>query len=816
MTEAFRLGFLSKVAVDSAASAAAGDSYEPPEDVKWFFDNIVPAIKSRGNDGVSSDQTYNKTLYTPGLYKKIPMFLRSVESDPGLQGGGAFGVNGYAKPTVREFGGAPESFGQVVLAKRPLNGDVPRTAVHELKHRQNWDGDLLWRWAQALNPFNKNRVWLKEQSGRSAKDDRLLSEAYGFTKADAGDFYKGEQATTHAEHQFDIMRELAKSLGHLPSAAEYVDYVQNADADTLQRWRGLAVNGYQDAADDRIRPTAKDAVDLEEFPALSALMSPKQVRKTRWYRLAPEAFEPELEEGKYKYFQPKEMYRQYLNRTQRRFTNEQLEAFRRVLLEVARNNAGGDVVGRYGFETKRAAVTPDYDSVPEWILGLGLDTPKPQPVAAPPAHTPSKREREEARVWEDVNNRLAKNPPSPGVWAGIDREDRERIDRLRKKDLFPAEKYGGEPGFFFFTKGPMPITSYEHFNLALPESPVPYPDGVTDFWLRRYNPFRVVNGSGNLMYYDPKYKANVYRLDPFKGSYRDDDTSDAVHPWQKNAVRFGSTKDGLRAGIMQMQDRIKSGITPADLAAMYSDYDAGLASLRNGLDAGLDGNPSLGAAELGRLLHDRGLIREDDSDFAWDPNAGGWVWRDDPHSGDPIYEALRNRAEDLVANGSDFERTLSKLVTVGDDGRIVADGLDYGKIARAVLDQALGGDSSSITDDQIRAAIDDAKVPYRLSPQEESVMYERNGDRSMRQNVPDPDALNAEIDRLLAQAGGQVTTRANGPDEEPGPNAVADGAGSSTPWALGGAAAASALAVLLYLRSRRTKKRHNGTEGDTK
>lgn len=306
---------------------------EIPENVKYFYDNIVPAIKARGNDGTSYGQTYNESLYVPGFYDRVPVYSVKREHSAFPDSHAIVGYQDGSYRSSLNKSGVP---GRVVAID--WEKDNAPTIVHELKHAQNRDGARMYRW---YSPWK----FYDEPSGRSGKDDMLLDDAYAFEKSDVGGMnLRQEQATTHAEHQFAIMNELAGKLGRMPTADEFVKYVTDADRDTLARWRRYKPNGYQESADKRLEmPGEIPESDLQSLPESFSYASPDSIRNTDWYRKSPDLFDPLLKrlgpDSKGTMY-PREIYRSGIMRRGKGFSDDKLDAFRKALLEVARNNGG--------------------------------------------------------------------------------------------------------------------------------------------------------------------------------------------------------------------------------------------------------------------------------------------------------------------------------------------------------------------------------------------------------------------------------------------------------------------------------------------
>lgn len=205
-----------------------------PDQVKHYFDVIVPYIKQRGNPDQSRPEfKYNTMRYGPRVYEKPGMSV-----DPASVAARGDRASAYATAQ----GG--------IVFRNPVPD--PGTIVHELKHFQNLDGLLTSINGGPLVPL---------MSGRSPMDDARLARAYPLQPSDirlSNDAkpktmrqVANERATTHAEHQFRIMQELWGKLGRPPRPEEFTQYIESADPATVRRWRSIGVNGYQNSMDAR-------------------------------------------------------------------------------------------------------------------------------------------------------------------------------------------------------------------------------------------------------------------------------------------------------------------------------------------------------------------------------------------------------------------------------------------------------------------------------------------------------------------------------------------------------------------------------------
>lgn len=323
------------------------DKISPDADTRHFFDTIVPYIKSHSDTAGTPGVDYNASKFVPGFYRSVDIRKKKLPSN-------MMGASSQRRGVRIDHSAVGNS----------------STLVHELKHQQNQDGFADYSAWQNYIPFTKKRFI---QSGRSAADDRLLSDAYHFTQGDVGPYYpfadedrlkiilRAEQGTTHAEHQFAIMRELKEKLGRNPTGEEFVDYVRAADLDKLNSWRREFVpNGYQYRADARnpspqygqYRRTAEEEAEKLDFPRWVDFASKSEMDKHKqqpWYN--PDIFRRSTDEGdpfdkttesgirggfnpKYKWIDGRIEQMREQNTKSR---EPELESFRRALMNVAKN-----------------------------------------------------------------------------------------------------------------------------------------------------------------------------------------------------------------------------------------------------------------------------------------------------------------------------------------------------------------------------------------------------------------------------------------------------------------------------------------------
>lgn len=193
-----------------------GYRVEPDDDVKYFYDVIVPWLKQNSETAGTAGVDYDASKFVPGFYNSVPV---------------RYGDTG---------GAAAYSAGENGIVLGPTNfSRSDSTMVHELKHQQNND-ELL------------------RQSGRSKSDDALLKRVYRFTPEQMLQYYSQpwnygavsrESAATNAEYQFRIMGHLHRILGRRPTPQEFKDYVtRQMPADKVIEIFTRPVNAFQQKA----------------------------------------------------------------------------------------------------------------------------------------------------------------------------------------------------------------------------------------------------------------------------------------------------------------------------------------------------------------------------------------------------------------------------------------------------------------------------------------------------------------------------------------------------------------------------------------
>ena len=225
------------------------DRVEPNEDVKYFYDKIIPWLKQNSETAGAPWVDYDAAKFFPRFYNRVPIRYDDTPSN----------VSGY-------------SFGEdgIVLGTSE-SGRSASTLVHELKHQQNND---TYRYRKNYNPFNRSFGVLEApQSGRSKADDALLKRVYGFTPEMMWEVFRipsgvirgyapelAESGATNAEYQFKIMQDLSSKLGRRPTPQEFKQYVMKMPSDEVLRYFTTYVpNGYQQE-ELRRRHDARDAV----------------------------------------------------------------------------------------------------------------------------------------------------------------------------------------------------------------------------------------------------------------------------------------------------------------------------------------------------------------------------------------------------------------------------------------------------------------------------------------------------------------------------------------------------------------------------
>ena len=355
------------------------DRVEPEDDVKYFFDTIIPYLKKNSTTAGKPGVDYDASKFVPGFYDSVPISYGDVSTWKDTSGAA------YSSPTEG-----------VVLGPSEFARKNPSVKVHELKHQQNNDSFGSYRKAYRFNPFKLDswlngaqwdHVWTPAMSGRSAADNALLTRAYGFNKSDAGGLPgyvpEYEQATTNAEYQFAIMQRLASELGRRPTPQEFKDYIVNMPSDdVVSIFNGMSPNEYQNSALRRRRSAPVEAFEKEHGKMLAAGqrsglypdsaykkvrvgydergISPEEARKTEWYKLNPEFFENEIKrvEDSHKefpnasyYFSPGELLDDELRTKQfdewdkfiqdkSEYSDEDVDAIRKAWSDVAKNDNG--------------------------------------------------------------------------------------------------------------------------------------------------------------------------------------------------------------------------------------------------------------------------------------------------------------------------------------------------------------------------------------------------------------------------------------------------------------------------------------------
>lgn len=305
-------------------SSSGGDKEPKPEPVKeptlfddpqlkHFSDVIVPDIKKRYGDIGAKD--FDDTYYKPGAFgtsvtlgNKIPWLQR-------LRGAGGL---------TRED---PSGY-RIDIPSKSWFSDKDRSLAilaHEFRHVQN----------KSLTPGANQRT--------QAEDDKLKA-AYGIDRTAVNHFYtsmhpdlprmaREEAAATNAEYQFKAMQNLWKSLGRAPTAEEYQKYLKDMSTIDLKELRGAFgtnLNAYDLAAQNKGK--LDDLAKKKGFKDFDDMLNARYDLDKGFKDRFNAAVDSE------KIFQD---VKPRLN-----WSDEELESFRKALMEVARN---GSAVSRRAY-----------------------------------------------------------------------------------------------------------------------------------------------------------------------------------------------------------------------------------------------------------------------------------------------------------------------------------------------------------------------------------------------------------------------------------------------------------------------------------
>lgn len=308
--------------LNMATGAFAGNSNTKPgdfnerftqidPDVKHFLDVIVPYIKTNSVTAGKPGVDYNPKNFHEGFYNEIPAFYAEDED---LKNGSA----AFYSPIDRS-----------VFFGRSEFGKSPRTQAHEFMHAHSLDNT-------------------GEMSSRSRDDNQLLDKVWGFRQEDLlpGGSVPNEQSSTNAEHQFHVMEEAKKKLGHLPSGPEFFDFIDKASGRTRRGWRTNVVNGYQGRADNRygnggtldgaFKFDAPDKIELKRENIGQYLKAP-------WYLNDKDVF-PEIENfkgGRVIIYPKNKLQSAYEDRIYKKWTEDYIKALKNVTGRNVRGVNGG-------------------------------------------------------------------------------------------------------------------------------------------------------------------------------------------------------------------------------------------------------------------------------------------------------------------------------------------------------------------------------------------------------------------------------------------------------------------------------------------
>lgn len=281
--------------------------FEDP-DIQYFSDNIVPWIKRRyGGKG------YDEEFYENGAMRDKVRNIEGMPWIPRMMGAAALTKkdgNGYKVNVTTPGAGAK------IDRNRALS-----ILSHEYRHVQNKS--------------------LDSSEGRSFGEDDKLSKAYGIDSRSVAPFYAGmanldrtareEAAATNAEYQFRAFQMIKNKLGRPPTPREFQEGLRGMTYDELKALRtgfGEHTNAYElmsqnkDLLDSRSRDKGyrsyDDLIDGATDPRGGLWEMIKSMYRLR--TITPNNMTPKKE-----------------------WTNEELDAFRKAMMEVAKSDKPGGV-----------------------------------------------------------------------------------------------------------------------------------------------------------------------------------------------------------------------------------------------------------------------------------------------------------------------------------------------------------------------------------------------------------------------------------------------------------------------------------------
>lgn len=210
-----------------------GEPYVAPESVSHFFDNIATPKRKKYNKEHGFSPIAGNLLY-PGFYNDV--VSRTINGVTSL---GGVGDSGYTGDFVEYQPGYYKARPKIQISRKSQNPDA--TAVHEYTHSRNNDSRYALRKFKQEQPEKPDQppqdIWTVQLDPAVMDIRQKLENIYHIAEN-----YKNlpydpivENAPTHAEHQFMWMNNAAGKLGHLPSVAEYDDFINNVPLIELKK-----------------------------------------------------------------------------------------------------------------------------------------------------------------------------------------------------------------------------------------------------------------------------------------------------------------------------------------------------------------------------------------------------------------------------------------------------------------------------------------------------------------------------------------------------------------------------------------------------
>jgi DNA-directed RNA polymerase beta subunit len=324
------LGFLKKENrfVEKAAETKVDPDDILSDDIKYFSGTIAPWIKDKSvisHGGSAEGGPISFRYYSPDFHKDIKLKTLDKARNAAVSGGftsSRIGPNGQQDTTITMDPG--------VAGKRP---DL---LAHEIRHAQNL--------STVLDRYNRNKYEDETLHAAYAFSPKAISLSYGGINPIMGESFdrlaREEEAATNAQYQWAAMLGMKSRLGRLPTPQEFVDQISSMSISDLRKLR----NSFGNKGANIYEPMTWGYDAVNNLARKNGYKSVEDFQNSiynRLFKLYDSGMKPD-EADKVIMSDPliKSMNEASKDVKAPEWTDDDIEAFRKAIMSVARNRSG--------------------------------------------------------------------------------------------------------------------------------------------------------------------------------------------------------------------------------------------------------------------------------------------------------------------------------------------------------------------------------------------------------------------------------------------------------------------------------------------